>query len=97
MVPQFKVGKTFALKKHLQRYLHLPSSKDTNEARTRDISDSRPVFLPLNQKPLEFYFMWFGYDVFLCGILFFNPKILINKNFWFDAGLSKFNIYKEEY
>nr|ABD32986.1 hypothetical protein MtrDRAFT_AC149601g8v2 [Medicago truncatula] len=49
MVPQSKAGKTFGLKEHLQRYLHLPPSKGTSEARTRVLSDSRPVILPLDQ------------------------------------------------
>jgi hypothetical protein len=49
MVPQSKIGKTFGLKEHLQRYLHLPPSKGTSRARTRDLSDSRPVFFPLDQ------------------------------------------------
>jgi len=48
MVPQFKVGETFKLKEHLQRYLHLPPSKGTSGARTPYHSNSRPVFLPLD-------------------------------------------------
>jgi len=46
MVPQ---SKTSRLKEHLQKYLHLPSSKHTSGAQTRDLSNSRPVFLPLDQ------------------------------------------------
>jgi len=49
MMPQSKAGKTFRLKEHLQRYLHLPPSKCTGGAQIRDLSDSRPVFLPLDQ------------------------------------------------
>nr|ABN08769.1 hypothetical protein MtrDRAFT_AC160012g27v2 [Medicago truncatula] len=49
MVPQSKAGKTFGLKEHLQRYLHLPPSKGTNGARTRVLSDSKPVILSLDQ------------------------------------------------
>jgi len=47
-VPQSKVEKTFKLKEHLQM-LYLPPSKGTSGARTRVLSDSRPVFLPLDQ------------------------------------------------
>jgi len=49
MVPQSNARKTFGLKEHLQMYLHLPPSKGTSGARIRDLSDSRPVFLPLDQ------------------------------------------------
>ncbi|AES62516.1 hypothetical protein MTR_1g100940 [Medicago truncatula] len=49
MVPQSKAGKTFGLKEHLQRYLHLPPSKSTSGAGTQVLSDSRPVVLPLDQ------------------------------------------------
>ncbi|KEH35046.1 hypothetical protein MTR_3g078140 [Medicago truncatula] len=49
MVLQSKAGKTFGLKEHLQRYLHLPPCKGISGARTRVLSDSRPVFLPLDQ------------------------------------------------
>jgi len=48
-MPQSKAGKTFGLKKHLQKYLHLPPSKGTSGAQTQVLSDSRPVILPLDQ------------------------------------------------
>jgi hypothetical protein len=49
MVSQFKARKILGLKEHLQKKLHLPPSKSTSGTRTQDLSDSRSVFLPLNQ------------------------------------------------
>jgi len=48
MVPQSKAGKTFGLKEHLQMYLYLSPSKNTNETRTWDLSNLKHVFLSLD-------------------------------------------------
>lgn len=48
-----KAGKTFGLKEHLQRYLHLPSSKSTSGARTR--KESQIVFIKLQAVLVSYY------------------------------------------
>ncbi|AES74633.1 hypothetical protein MTR_6g009280 [Medicago truncatula] len=68
-----KAGKTFELKEHLQRYLHLPPSKSTSGARIQVLSDSRPVILPLDQAFRVISFSFKVYNGFLClNIIYLN-------------------------
>jgi hypothetical protein len=55
---QSKTWKTFKLNEHLQMYLHLSPFKDTNLPQTRDLLDSRFVFLLLDQAGgVKLYFL----------------------------------------
>jgi hypothetical protein len=54
MVSQFKALNTLGLKECLQKYLHLSSFKNISKARMRNHSNSRHVFLSLDQSIVGF-------------------------------------------
>jgi hypothetical protein len=64
MVPQFKTVKT------------LPPSKDTSGTRTQNLSDSKPVFLPLRHSLLKVHNSIYVKLLILAQMLFFTTKIL---------------------
>jgi len=47
--PSLRQGRPSDSKSTYKGNLHLPPFKGTNEAQTRVLSDSRPVFLPIDQ------------------------------------------------